>query len=455
MRIVSIFPTAAGVSPVIKFSLIIPTADRHYLLQHSLRALLSHKRDDVEIIVSDNYSSPETKAVVDAHRADGRLRYFRTDRRLPMPAHWDFAWSKARGRFVVINCDDDALSASGLDAVERAIDRLGAEIVSWNVGLYLHPDYDAEGGPNVLIFPSGHSNLYLLLDVRRVIEEFGKFDFRYFPDGTHFCIAKELGDKVLAATGRLFWPLAPDHTGPLLALAATANGRYCYIDSILGFGGRSKNSNAAGFVKTGKSENADRVKQFWSEFGNEDPYPHHALKADFHLNGYLAAASLLKRFYPQFASVEIDDRKFFRAAYQELTGIRPNPMINEKDRDLLEAYADGLDPARRELAAQGRRDVLGPGNPHGGRTRNETIRALTPAFVKTGMERVLTTLGLYTRTAAAIRLSGAQAGFNDSFELFSNWEWIVRDNDIISLAGIAEAFRRDLILSAHRLAGAR
>jgi protein O-GlcNAc transferase len=129
-----------GVAPaetlsVIKFSIIIPTADRHGLLRHSLRSCLAIKRDDIEVIVSDNFSGPETKAVVDAHRDDDRLKYFRTDRRLPMPNHWDFAWSKARGRFVIVNCDDDALSASGLDSVDRAIEELGAEIVSWAVAL--------------------------------------------------------------------------------------------------------------------------------------------------------------------------------------------------------------------------------------------------------------------------------------------------------------------------------
>jgi glycosyltransferase involved in cell wall biosynthesis len=92
------------------FSIIIPTADRSHLLQHSLQSCLAIERDDVEIIVSDNFSAPEVKAAVDEFSHDRRLQYFRTDRRLSMPRHWDFAWTKARGEFVIFNCDDDGLS---------------------------------------------------------------------------------------------------------------------------------------------------------------------------------------------------------------------------------------------------------------------------------------------------------------------------------------------------------
>src|SRR6516225_3284835 len=105
-----------------KFSIVIPTVDRHYLLEHTLRSYLMMDRSDFEVIVSDNFSSSATKAVVDAHRHDGRLKYYRTDRRMPMPEHWDFAWSKASGRYVLINCDDDGLSASGLVQIDRAIE---------------------------------------------------------------------------------------------------------------------------------------------------------------------------------------------------------------------------------------------------------------------------------------------------------------------------------------------
>ena len=436
---------------MIKFSIIIPTADRHYLLQHSLRSCLAIKRDDIEVIVSDNHSSPETKAVVDAHRQDSRLKYVRTDRRMPMPDHWDFAWAKASGRFVIINCDDDAISASGLRAIERAIDNLGAQIISWPVALYLHPDYEAEGGPNALVFPSGHSNLYLLLDTPGVIAAYARFDFRYFPQGTHFCIARELGEKVLSETGRLFWTPAPDFTAPLLALAAAENGRYCYINSILGFGGRSKRSNAAAFSQGAKPEDGNTIKRFHSEFGEQDTYPHHPLKVNFYCNYHFAGSSLLKKFYPQYANVEVDEAKFFRLAYEELFRVRPNPLLDDKEEELFDRYIDSLDEPRRNLAMLARREIMERGSLRIFRTREEAIRALTPDILKAGVERILTAMGLYRRTASVVRLPGAQHGFNDAFDVFSNWERIVDQHDLVSLANLNNAFVDNLVRSAHNL----
>ena len=440
-----------SIAEMMKFSIIIPTADRHYLLQHTLRSCLAIRRDDIEVIVSDNYSSSETKAVVDAHRQDSRLKYFRTDRRMPMPDHWDFAWAKASGRFVIINCDDDAISASGLQAIDRAIDNLGAQIISWPVALYLHPDYDAEGGPNAVILPSGHSNLYLLLDTPGVIAAYARFDFRYFPKGTHFCIARELGEKVLGATGRLFWTPAPDFTGPLLALAAAENGRYCYIDSLLGFGGRSKRSNAAAFSQGAKPEDGTTVKQFHSEFGDQEIFPHHPLKAKFYCNYLIAGISLLKKFNPQFSSVEIDEEKFFRFAYEELFRVRPNPLLDDRQEELFDRYIDSLDASRRNLAARARREVKERRNWRIFRTRGEAVRAITPAFLKVGVERMLTGLGLYHRTASVIRLRGAEHDFKNAFDVLSNWEQIVNQHDLLSLANMNAAFVDNLILSAHNL----
>jgi len=439
---------------MIKFSIIIPTADRHYLLQHTLRSCLATDRDDIEVVVSDNFSSPETKLVVDGYRQDERLRYFRTDRRMPMPEHWDFAWSKARGHFIIINCDDDLVSPSGLNIIDRAIETFDPRIVSWHIGLYFHPDYDSEGAPNTLLFPAGHSNLHMLLDSYRIIAAYAKFNFRYFPEGNHFCIAKELGDHVINTTGRLFWAPSPDFSAPLLALATAENARYCYVDSILGFGGRSKHSNAASFVRGVGSENSKRIEEFHSEFGDEeDIFPHHPLRIPFYYNNHFASISLLKKFYPKFADVDIDTFKFFYYAYEELFRIRYNPMVDISMEKTLDNYIAGLEPSQREAAARARREVLLQRNWRIPRNHMEFIRTITPRFVKEGIKRLMVELGVDMR-ATQITISGAKHGFSNSFELCANWDRIVQENDRFSLANINEAFRKDFVLSVHKLSSA-
>ena len=115
-------------------SVIVPTCDRHDTLKWCLETITSQKDQRLEIIVSDNFSSPETKKVVDALN-DHRLRYIRTDQRLGMPEHWEFALNHAKGNWITFIGDDDGLMP---DAVQTFF-----TIVS------KHPDQKALHSPKI------------------------------------------------------------------------------------------------------------------------------------------------------------------------------------------------------------------------------------------------------------------------------------------------------------------
>lgn len=433
---------------MIKFSIIIPTADRHYLLEHTVRACLMIKRDDIEVIVSDNFSSPETKSIVERYQDDKRLKYFRTDRRLPIPEHWDFAWSKARGDFVIINCDDDFLSPSGLEAIDRAIQRFDVELVSWHIAAYHHPDYEAEGAPNTLHFPVGHSNLQMLLDPKEVIAAYARFHFRFRPEATRSCISKQLGDKILKLTGRLFWAPSPDFSAPLLALACT--NRYCYIDSALGFGGRSKHSNAASYIKTSASQRSNRVEEFLSEFSDEDSkFPYHALKIPFYANFHLAPISVLKKYYPEFKDIKIDWSMFFRSAYEELLGVRYSPVIDISMESSFAKYISELDAEAQDTAARIRAQVAHPRRwsmPQRKDILRSVARTITPTVVKIKLRTLLA-----TDVALIKKIPGRRYGFNNSFDICTMWDQIVSENECFSLANVRNAMTENLVVSAHVL----
>jgi glycosyltransferase involved in cell wall biosynthesis len=95
-------------------TVIIPTRDRADTLKHTLRTVVEQKNPNLEILVSDNFSGPEVKTVVDAV-SDPRLRYIRTPDRLGMAEHYDFAISNAKGDWVAIIGDDDALLPDAVD----------------------------------------------------------------------------------------------------------------------------------------------------------------------------------------------------------------------------------------------------------------------------------------------------------------------------------------------------
>src|SRR4051794_27043114 len=92
----------------VRFSVVIPTPERADTPPFALRTCLDQKFDDYEVIVSDNHSSPATRAVVD-EVAHPKVRYVRTPEPMAMSANWEFAVSHARGEYVTVLGDDDAL----------------------------------------------------------------------------------------------------------------------------------------------------------------------------------------------------------------------------------------------------------------------------------------------------------------------------------------------------------
>jgi hypothetical protein len=91
-------------------SIVIPTRERAGVLRHALASCLRIADDDIEIVVSDNASQDDTAEVV-AAVGDRRVRYVRTPQRCSMRENFEFAVGQARGDYVFIMGDDDAMLA--------------------------------------------------------------------------------------------------------------------------------------------------------------------------------------------------------------------------------------------------------------------------------------------------------------------------------------------------------
>jgi len=100
-------------------TVIVPTRERPDTLFHCLKTITNQTDPRLEIIVSDNCSAPETKAVVDSFQSDSRLRYIRPSSRLGMSEHWEFALNQVQGNWVTFIGDDDGLLPG---AVEKFFD---------------------------------------------------------------------------------------------------------------------------------------------------------------------------------------------------------------------------------------------------------------------------------------------------------------------------------------------
>lgn len=60
-----------------KLSVIVPTFNRSSLLQKAVQSILNQDFKDLEIIISDDNSSDDTKSVVEnLQKSDKRIKYF-------------------------------------------------------------------------------------------------------------------------------------------------------------------------------------------------------------------------------------------------------------------------------------------------------------------------------------------------------------------------------------------
>jgi glycosyltransferase involved in cell wall biosynthesis len=305
-----------------RFSIVIPTCDRANLLAATLPACLLSSYANLEVVVSDNYSSAETEQVVRPFLTDARVRYVRTGQRLSMPDHWDFAWRHATGDFIIMNGDDDAFSPSLPAKLREVAQGLNAALMSWHVGLYFHPDWD-RNEVNTLTFLMGHSRALIDVDPVSVFASYAKLDIpTVFPQGTRMCFSRKLAERALARIGKVFWGPYPDFSAPLLLLGLLENERYIYLDESLGYGGRSLRSNAAAIDKDAGSEhNQDRMRQFYNEF-SEDIYPHQPLKVRSLWNGHGETVNLLRELLPEvFGQYQLDIAALIAGIECEFRGI--------------------------------------------------------------------------------------------------------------------------------------
>jgi glycosyltransferase involved in cell wall biosynthesis len=118
-----------------RFSIVIPTKDRHRTLASAIQSVLQQEEQNFELIVQDNCSSPETAAVVRQVHSP-KLKYNRSPIPLPMNENWEEGLNLCEGEYIYFMGDDDALMPDGLALASSLLDRLPLEILSWRKYTY-------------------------------------------------------------------------------------------------------------------------------------------------------------------------------------------------------------------------------------------------------------------------------------------------------------------------------
>jgi len=129
----------------IKYTVVIPTRNGIKYLPHAIRSVLHSNRFDIELIISNNYSSDGTEVFL-SDLIDDRVKIVMPPTALPMARHYEFAMSHASGEWVTILGDDDALMPDIFERLDYYIEK--------------NPKIDIISSARAYYFWPGCENLY-------------------------------------------------------------------------------------------------------------------------------------------------------------------------------------------------------------------------------------------------------------------------------------------------------
>lgn len=104
-----------------KVSICIPTYNRVNLIKKIIESVLSQTFTDFELIITDDASTDSTKKIVESIE-DQRIRYIRHASNLGMAKNWNSGLSQARGEYIKVLMDDDALYPECLEQQVKVLD---------------------------------------------------------------------------------------------------------------------------------------------------------------------------------------------------------------------------------------------------------------------------------------------------------------------------------------------
>jgi hypothetical protein len=198
---------------------------------------------DFEVVVVDNHTGAPCRAAFDEF-ADDRFHYVRPAHPLPMYENWELGARHTTGQYVTFLIDKTVLRVDALQVLHDTAQAFSADLVSWRADAYQAFDQTSGIGPGVCYPWPQQARAPYVFDARREIARRFAVDVRRGAEGEHYFLGKicfgafrrDLLDRMARTAGRLFFPLAPDYTSMLSALALAEipvdAGRSCLVQNI-------------------------------------------------------------------------------------------------------------------------------------------------------------------------------------------------------------------------------
>lgn len=273
-------------------SLLIPTRERCETLAYSLQSALAQDSNEFETIVSDNASTDNTPEVV-ARVSDPRLRYIRTPRRLSMCDNYEFAVENARGEFVVIIGDDDAVMPGAIRKLSDCIREMPADVYGWGAHEYIWPINGA--GPRVRVIAARDKRRQIAAGkAAKASMRMGCWRYGASPSVYHSAVARKLLTELRDRTGRTFHSTQPD---VFLSFAWPAlTNQAIWVGETLTMHGVSRESNGYGFL----GDSRQTIEKFLAEYGSYRLHPTLCPDVPMFINMIPDAALVAKDLFPDY-----------------------------------------------------------------------------------------------------------------------------------------------------------
>jgi glycosyltransferase involved in cell wall biosynthesis len=255
-----------------KITVLIPTRERGDVLGKALQTATAQNYDNLEIIVSDNFSSDQTEAVARS-TGDPRVRYINTGKRLSMSHNYEFALSHVTDGWVLIIGDDDGLIPGCLNRVEQLIRRTNTKAIISNFCTFIWPNEDNQWYGRLLVpmrrgFEIRDSRKWL----KRVVDgraQYGELPMLYTAGLMHISLVDEIRSK----RGTFFQSFMPDIFSAMAFASVTDS--YVYSHEPFAIAGHSRHSNGASWTASARGTSSAKKNEPIKMFLSEENIPIH------------------------------------------------------------------------------------------------------------------------------------------------------------------------------------
>jgi hypothetical protein len=250
-------------SDCIKFNVIVPTRERADTLLHCLRTLIAQDYENLNIIVSDNFSQDNTRQVVESF-ADKRITYLNTGKRVSMCHNWEFALEHVTDGWVTFLGDDDGLYPWALRVLNKVVQEHKVEAVSSEFASFEWPGHfkDRMNGRLSIPFQSSLKIKRSREELKRVFS--GRLPYTILPSLYQGGAASlRLINSARDENGRFLRSLNPDIYS-MVALSC-ATDRYLAVEMPIAVVGASKHSTGTAMLRSVGAEEEQPVVRFKAE----------------------------------------------------------------------------------------------------------------------------------------------------------------------------------------------